>query len=289
MAEIIGHDNVISNDVNITPTVYRISTITCNGTVGCGINLDLLYRHTRIAVNGEPSGFVWAEFGTFNNRGTYPKKRKTSMTNRKSFDNQVTVIYKVHNGYAPNIKVFRNGNIQMTGIRTPDDGIMMINMIAKEVEYIAKELDPTIAKVEDISPGDFKIRMINSDFSFDFKIRRKDLHMLLISNTYNTISSFQPGTYPGVKIQYFWNERSINKSGHCECLRPCHGRGENAVVGTEPYDGQCKKVTISVFESGKILITGATSYAQIDEAYAYIVKVIQDNIVRIKKNAIQSA
>lgn len=282
MAETIN----IEDGVNIAPTAYRISTITCNGSVGCGINLSLLYRHARLTENGAPGGFVWTEYGTYNSRGTYPKKRKTSMITRKSFDNQVTVVYKVQEGYSPNIKVFRNGNIQMTGIRTPDDGKMMIEKIAREVEHIAREIDPTIAKVEDINPGDFKIRMINSDFSFDFRIRRKDLHMLLISNTYNTISSFQPGTYPGVKIQYFWNERSTNRSGHCECSRPCHGRGDNAVVGTEPYDGQCKKVTISVFESGKILITGATSYLQIDEAYAYIVRVIQDNIARIKKVAL---
>jgi TATA-box binding protein (TBP) (component of TFIID and TFIIIB) len=237
------------------------------------------------------------EFGQEKNRGTYPKKRRPNVYGRKSFDNQVTLVYRFREGYAPNIKVFRNGNIQMTGIRCPEDGHSIIDSIANEVRYIATET-PAAAGITDVSmmnPGDFKIRMINSDFSFTFRIRRKDLHTLLISSKYNTISSFQPGTYPGVKIQYFWNMNSRNRCGRCECSKPCHGRGDNAtpVVVTPHVEGaaivaenQCKKVTISVFESGKILITGATSYTQIDEAYAYIVKVIQDNIYRIRKQSI---
>lgn len=259
------------------PTQYRVSTITCNGSLGTAIHLDMLYKNVRLTDHG----FVWLEFGPNNSRGVYPKKRRPSLQDRKSFDNQVTLVYKFQDGYTPNIKVFRNGNIQMTGIRCPEDGKRVILLIADEVRNIAHETSPEIADLDALSPGDFKIRMINSDFSFQFRIRRKDLHMLLISSVYNTISSFQPGTYPGVKIQYFWNEKSKNHCGHCECPHPCHGRGDNAAVA-----GQCKKVTISVFESGKILITGATSYAQIDEAYAFIVRVIQDNMGRVRKQDI---
>lgn len=273
---------------NINPTKYRVSTITCNGSVHTHIDLHKFYEHVKLSEDCSIGNFVWIEFGPQHSKGIYPKKRKSNMADRKSFDNQVTVIYKIRDEYAPNMKIFRNGNVQMTGIRCPEDGKRMIEIVANEIIRIANDLDPTIANVDEIDASDFKIRMINSDFAFPFRIRRKDLHSMLISNQYNTISSFQPGTYPGVKIQYFWNEKSTNKSGHCECNRPCYGRGENSVVGTEPFDGQCKKVTISVFESGKILITGATSYAQIDEAYAYIVKVIQENVERVRKVALIS-
>ena len=295
----------LEENVNIHPTSYRVSTITCNGSLGCNIDLNLLYNHTELSATCQDNHFVWIEFGTERSRGIYPKKRKSGAIRKKSFDNQVTMIYKMRDGYAPNIKVFRNGNIQMTGIRCPEDGMDMIKRIAKEINRIKeKEKEPEIEGsiyTDELKPGDFKIRMINSDFSFDFRIRRKDLHMLLISSKYNTTSSFQPGTYPGVKIQYFWNKNSHHKCGHCECVNPCYGRGTNEI--TRPVNAlenkkqeggdkeeettiQCKKVTISVFESGKILITGATSYEQIDEAYAYIVKVIQDNMERIKKNNI---
>lgn len=272
---------------NLIPTPYRVSTITCNGSIGSSIDLNILYKQVKLSDNCDAGNFVWVEFGTENSRGIYPKKRRPNLAGRKSFDNQVTMIYKIRDGYAPNIKVFRNGNIQMTGIRSPDDGKNMVDLISNEVKRIALYADPSITQIDEIKPRDFKIRMINSDFSFDFRIRRKDLHMLLISNNYNTISSFQPGTYPGVKIQYFWNEKSTNKNGHCECRNQCHGRGGNidttSIDPLQKLENQCKKVTISVFESGKILITGATSYEQIDEAYIYIVGVIQENIHRIKK------
>ena len=286
--------------VDVTPTAYRVSTITCNGSLGTSVNLNMLFAHVRLTEDNEDKRFVWVEFGQEKNRGTYPKKRRPNVYGRKSFDNQVTLVYRFREGYAPNIKVFRNGNIQMTGIRCPEDGHSIIDSIASEVRYIATEVPDAvdITSMDTMNPGDFKIRMINSDFSFAFRIRRKDLHTLLISSQYNTISSFQPGTYPGVKIQYFWNMNSRNRCGRCECPKPCHGRGDNAtpviapqlmaVAGAAPVvpENQCKKVTISVFESGKILITGATSYAQIDEAYGYIVKVIQDNIGRIRKQSI---
>ena len=272
------------------PTPYRVSTITCNGSLGTNVSLDNLYSHVMLkdAPQGDEGAFVWVEFGPTKNRGEHPKKKRTTSSQLKSFDNQVTLVYRFREGYAPNIKVFRNGNIQMTGIRCPEDGHKIIQIIADEVKRIATDVTADIANKDNIKAGDFKIRMINSDFSFNFRIRRKDLHTLLISSEYNTISSFQPGTYPGVKIQYFWNENSKNRYGRCECPKPCHGRGDNVSpsILTKTNENQCKKVTISVFESGKILITGATSYAQIDKAYAYIVKVIQDNLARVKKQNI---
>lgn len=285
----LKHAIAMENEVPITPTPYRVSTITCNGSVGTCVNLNILYENVHLSDSCDNECFVWVEFGTNNSRGVYPKKRRPGMTERKSFDNQVTLIYKFRDGYAPNIKVFRNGNIQMTGIRSPEDGNRIIEVVADEVKRIATEISPEIANMELVHPGDFKIRMINSDFAFQFRIRRKDLHMLLISNAYNTTSSFQPGTYPGVKIQYFWNENSKTRTGHCECPSTCHGRGDNNQGAADGKHSQCKKVTISVFESGKILITGATSYAQIDEAYAYIVRVIQDNLPRVRKQNIPLA
>jgi hypothetical protein len=72
--------------------------------------------------------------------------------------------------------------------------------------------------------------------------------------------------------------------GRCECAQrynadaPCMGKGTGDGVG------QCKKVTIAVFESGKILITGATSIPQVDAAYNFIVHVLMSNAERLTKN-----
>jgi len=177
--------------------------------------------------------------------------------------------------YYPNIKVFRNGSIQMTGIRTEEDGIRATNIVADEINRM---MLGTQEDQQHITASEFAIRMINCDFGVPFKIKRKKLHSLLISPTYNNVCSFQPVDYPGVKLQYYWNANpKFAKNGVCMCSSQCFGKG------TTEGEGQCKKVTVSAFDSGKILITGANSFYQVNSAYNYIRKVIFDNEEDVKK------
>jgi hypothetical protein len=279
---------------------YRVSTITCNARIGAVINMTAFFENVNIIENTDgpcgPNGFIWIEYGK-HTRGVYPKVRKELGAARKCFDNQVTVIYKMRaeNGttYYPNIKVFRNGSIQMTGIRTKDDGELAAKLIADEVERMRHSSATQVVVSEStttddssydentqnkIVSTDFTIRMINCDFGVPFKIRRKKLHLLLISPTYNNVCSFQPVDYPGVKLQYFWNsDTAYAKGGMCMCPSQCFGKG------TSNGCGQCKKVTVSVFDSGKILITGANSFYQVNSAFNYIKQVIYDNCDEVKK------
>ena len=260
----------------LKPTNYRVSTITCNASITTTINLIDLFDHLNL---NDDKGFIWIENG-LKKRGTYPKKKKdTSQTKKKKcFDKQITVIYKYANDYYPNIKIFRNGNIQMTGIRTENDGKNIVDIITKEIISIAQNKCPTlVGTIDNIQCKDFIIRMINCDFAVPFKIRRKNLHQLLISSKYGNTCSFQPLTYPGVKLQYYWNITQLNNHGICKCNKPCYGKG------TGDGDGNCKKVTIAIFDSGKILITGANSFDQVNKAYDFICKVIMDNELDIKK------
>jgi hypothetical protein len=280
------------------PTKYRVSTITCNASITTTINLVELFNKLDL---GEDIGFIWIESG-LTKRGVYPKKKKkpSQSKQKKCFDNQITVIYKFADGYYPNIKIFRNGNIQMTGIRTENDGKEIVNMITNELIKLAnielsnianKDADDAddaddendansltiVGNKETISHKDFIIRMINCDFGVPFKIRRKNLHQLLISNKYGNTCSFQPLTYPGVKLQYYWNINHTQNSGICKCTASCYGKGSGE------GNGNCKKVTIAIFDSGKILITGANSFAQVNKAYEFICKVIMDNQDELKK------
>jgi len=180
--------------------------------------------------------------------------------------------------YYPNIKLFRNGSIQMTGIRTPQDGEYIASVVAEEINNIRETTVSIVdAAAERVRASDFKIRMINCDFGVAFKIRRKKLHQLLIAPPYNNACSFQPVDYPGVKLQYYWNTRRENLYGNCTCDTHCFGKG------TGDGQGQCKKVTVSIFDSGKILITGANTFDQVNAAYKYICDLIHEHQDSMKK------
>lgn len=273
---------------------YRVSTITCNADIGDNINLDLSLLFDNITINdiSQDQSFIWIQYlkeENDNSRGLYPKKKRKSkkdVTKKNRFDNQVTVIYKIMENYMPNIKIFKNGNIQLTGIRKYEDTKKIVEDIITEVKKIY-EINNKILLNSDINNlkfSNFKIRMINTDFKVfvnenlteNYHIRRKELHKLLIGDKYNNKCSFQPGIYQGVKLEFFWN--SINKinDGKCNCDLHCFGKSSGIGLGN------CKKVTIAIFESGSILITGGISFDQVNDAYKYICNIIveNENIIR---------
>ena len=117
-----------NDDKDIYFSPYRVSTITCNANIGEDINLNLkmLFENILIIDKDDTDGIVWAQYmkdGDDLNRGIYPKKRRNSKKNKMKknrFDNQVTIIYK-NDKYMPNVKIFKNGNIQITGIKIVKD------------------------------------------------------------------------------------------------------------------------------------------------------------------------
>jgi TATA-box binding protein (TBP) (component of TFIID and TFIIIB) len=289
----------LSADDKMVFSPYRVSTITCNADIGHNINLDLKVLFENIEISDADNSFIWIQYlkdDAENMRGIYPKRRrksKTVSTKKNRFDNQITVIYKYSADYMPNVKIFKNGNIQLTGIKdiahTETIGQKIIENILRIYQTVDKQVILTnytdLNPTERLAYGNFKIRMINSDFKIytddaytqRFNIKRKELHNLLIGPKYNNKSIFQPGIYQGVKLEYFWNADNPAKNGICNCSKNCFGK--NLGYG----DGNCKKVTIAIFESGSTLITGGITFQQVDDAYKHICDIIRENKNIIKK------
>ena len=275
-------------DIYFTP--YKVSTITCN--VDIGVNVDLITLYEKFQI-GDKSKFIWIYYPKIidreNKRGEYPKKKrnvKIMSSKKSSFDNQVTVLYKSDN--YPNLKIFKNGNIQMTGVKNEKNVEVIINEIIVEIKRIYEE-NPEISTDSNFKTKigfyNFKIRMINTDFKTyanqenteKFLIRRKVLHKILISDDYNNKCSFEPGKYHGVKLEFFWNTNKEKNNGICSCSDYCFGKGSG--IGNK----NCKKITVAIFESGSVLITGGISFAQIDAAYDYITKIFEKHKDEIRK------
>lgn len=119
-----------------------------------------------------------------------------------------------------------------------------------------------------------KIELINSDFNTYFVINNTKLHQIL-RNKYKIFSTYEPNDYPGVKSKYCWNKNNKNKctEGICICDTPCFSLGKKSV---------CTQITISVFQSGSIIITGAKSIEQVEDTYRFMNRVLKDNFKIIK-------
>lgn len=277
--------------MSYNPTTYRISTITATGAVNSELDLDLLFNSFKSLIidNGVDKtpdhkyGLVYAEYSKKKSDTYFQSFSKKFLTQKKKentskrFDNQLTIIYKYSEESLMNIKMFKNGNIQITGVKSIQHGSNMIDILVSHMKDISIKEPDAVKNVEQLANNKYKVALINSDFKIGFEIKRDKLYTILI-NSYENKCSFEPCIYPGVKIQYFWNSCNLKKDGVCCCRTECSvgksdGNGEN----------RCKKITIAVFQSGCIIITGAQTTEQIDEVYEFICDVLSTHIDFVKK------
>ena len=251
----------------------RISTMTLISQLNSEINLEDLYNS--LSKNEVIKYIEYADKKSKGEKAKKVKKRKKKesiesldrigkIKKRKYFYNQVTLHIMIDK--IINVKIFNNGSLQMTGLKRFDQSDKVLDILV-DLFY-----EKDIIKSTEIKSK--KIVMINSDFHIGFEINREKLHRIICDRKY--YSSFEPIIYPGVNIKYYYNLSNPN-SGICKCDGLCDGKGSN---------GYCKRITIAVFNSGNIIITGGRSIHQINTAYAFITKIINDNkaILEVKED-----
>lgn len=280
------------------PTELRISTMTATCKTGLTVDLNTIFKYCNIVdINSLEEGIIKAEYGN-ETRGICKKDIDNKKGKKKKvFYNQATLILKIlsnNNKYKEvNMKIFTNGNLQMTGLKSEADGRRSIDIFFKNTKNLTSIIHNKdtnkmksvsgIKNIENFELDNFEIVLINSDFSTNFKIKREVLHNLLIQQ-YKLFSSYEPCIYPGVNSKYFWNKEYKNdftkEDGICHCCKQCNGKGKGDGVG------KCKKITISIFQSGNIIITGARSIEQINDSYKFINKILKDNYSELKRDVI---
>ena len=212
-------------------------------------------------------------------------KKNGRQKNKKENDyfyNSCSIIVKADlSTKCVNIKLFNNGKITLTGSKKEMDGYhsccVLLQELKKELTIFSEE---DIAHINSLDILNYKITMINSDFNTNFKIDLLKLLYILNTNILDLFTKFNPEKYRGLIIGYYWNTENILRNGKCLCKTKCNGKG----CGTG--DGQCKKVTISVFKSGSIIITGARLVRQVDDAYHLINRILKENYEEIIKLSI---
>lgn len=267
------------------PTPYVISTITalstlCDAKEGLGKALDLAstfhkvplgaYSNICVCVCKYDGSLRLAEDGSLccgveNCRHRVINAGKKS-TSGKLFGDQVTMVCKLRDSPdIASVKLFSNGCIHLTGARSIPNatrfvqelGMLLISCLAIATGF--EWVDPMDA---------FRICMINSDCDIGFQVKRTDLVHVLCKHFPKLIVSYDPCMYPGVQIKFMWNQ-ALSKMGE-EGLCICNKRHKCKGDGLGDAEGRCRKVTIAVFQTGRVIITGAHTIAQLDAAYAFL-------------------
>jgi len=222
----------------------KISTMVQIGKLDTNIDLKYLYKNIELSEK-----IKYIQYGD-----SYKGKIDKPPTN--AFFNQVTI--HMLSEKLVNMKIFNNGRIQMTGIKKLNMGNDTIQLFINEIKKLddmkRKEIFDNTVK----SSSELETALINCDFDLGFPINREKLNEKIIEEGY--FSSFEPCTYPGVNIKYYYNEMIDNK-GICNCDKPCNGKGKN---------NTCKRITVAVFKSGKAIITGGNNENNVKTAYRFI-------------------
>ena len=274
-------------------------------------------------------------------------RKISNISKKKIFYNQITLKirpyynpdYDVNLNLIVHLKLFRNGKLQLCGLRNENDGILSIKILVKRLNEIVQNQHKTVLELRKqfnnnitkklidklyeknlyiidydnykdivsknnkyniftieglrnnniqkrvinkvmnnniISITKYNITLINSDFYIGFKLNRTNVYNYIL-NECGMLCDYDPCIYQGVLIKFYWNNTKTVQDGKCLCNSPCNGKGSGN------GNGQCRKITVSVFQSGNIIITGKACRSEIYYIYNYIVELLHKNVDELKQ------
>jgi Transcription factor TFIID (or TATA-binding protein, TBP) len=267
------------NSSSLTFSPLRISTLVTTGHLGSLLNLNELFSqfHIHAVPIGYPDeGFLKIEYGEkaigYSSRDVL-SKRKVS---KNSFFNQSTLVVRKikENGIGfkeVNIKLFANGGFQMTGVTSEAYSKSVLDWLLPILHTLERPISTKPLCLER-----FSVQLLNSDYKMNALVRRDELHRILVSN-YKLFSTLETTIYQGINTKYYYNEEAVVKNGICMCTKPCCGQGDGKTLGN------CKRITIAIFQTGSIIITGARNHAQLDESYAFMNTILKEHSTQVLK------
>jgi len=198
------------------------------------------------------------------------KKSKDKELN-DAFYNQCSMVLSINDDESKikkqkskvNVFIFPNGSFRTVGCRTIKTCTIMIN----ELYCFFKYNKNLVENPSTFSLKNVRISMINSDFKLSRKIKQRKLFNLLkeytIENGGNIrINTFNPDKYPGINVKYIKDTTKVKSSD------------TYTRKGRKKIDGE---VSILIFRSGSIIITGYKKPTEAKDAFNYLSKILIDN------------
>ena len=266
--------NILRNKITDALIIQKLPNDVCISTmtVCCDINIEFNVSNIARYIDLNKDSIINISYGRNDdpttNRSLIPRKKsKKKKKGKRVFYNQVSmaVMIKSKKEKPINIKLFTNGSIQMTGCKSIENVIDVLDKTFDELKVVKALIDIKQMKIID-KPfindpsklylefvNNIIIGMINSNFKYPNKIDRLKLYNLLLSDTLEC--KYDPSNHACVNIKY-----------HC-------------------VD---KTISIFVFEKGPIVITGAKNCEHVLAGYNFINKYLLTNHFKIAKSTINA-
>jgi hypothetical protein len=218
--------------------------------------------------------------------------KKNGRTKRYSpnvFENQATLVVRMPSGTHTNVKLFRNGHVQMTGSRSEEEGRVAADLVVSMAAKYCSGGGGSPAEV-----GRVNVCLMNSDFRILGGCVDRQALYEVATDVVGIQSSFQPAIYPAVKCFYMWRPKTADGSDKClpyprtgfpgpdrgtapderETAPCCDGvcplQRANGAGGGCDGKGCCKRVTILIFHTGATIVTGGVSDHQIAACHEWV-------------------
>lgn len=251
--------NFKENEIDNLPNGVSISTMCASCKLGTEINILNIEKYLPL----NPNDILCVKMNDEKIRTLIPEKKKNKREKKNvkpkkkvnHFYNQITVIVRIDSGEIDNwenvtkinLKLFKNGSVQMSGCKNLKSINIVLNKLLIRLKEIKARIEDNkivekkfIDKTDLLSINSFKIDMINSNYKVNMQIDRSKLFSLLLKKKIK--ASFEP------------------------CIRACVIIKQTPEVDNEEQ----KEISIFVFQKGNIIITGARRKSHILSAYKYI-------------------
>lgn len=159
------------------------------------------------------------------------------------------------------IKVFNTGKLEIPGIQSDE-------FLHIALDKLVGLLRPVCGNELEYNKENIDTVLINSNFTCNYFIDRDKLSSLL-KYKYKLHVNYDPCSYPGIQVKFYYNAEKEKQNGVCLCKERCDkkgsGKGEN----------QCLEISFMIFRTGSMLIVGHCDVFILHKVYEFLINILK--------------
>jgi len=173
------------------------------------------------------------------------------------------------------IKVFNTGKLEIPGIQNDEFLILAL-------DTLISILSPYCPKTLSYNKHDIDTVLINSNFTCNYFIDRDKLSTIL-KYKYKLHVNFDPCSYPGIQVKFYYNTNKTIQNGVCMCPKRCSKKGSGS------GENQCLEISFMIFRTGSVLVVGHCDVNILNIVYNFLSQTLKEECkdTRIPGNAMK--